>query len=293
MRYATDGQSVDELMRNTILNCVSVTPHYLRAIGIPLKAGREFTEQDGGGGPQVVIISETMARSAFAPGVDPIGKRIKIGGQGWLTIVGIAGDARLLDLKDARWNVYVPYRQFSHPVSYVAIRTASDPTALLAAVRHEVAALDPEQDIMSVMTMEQRISTALARPRFNALLLNLLSTLAAALAGVGIYGVVSYSVTQRTREIGVRMALGAGSSDVLRLVTGQGMGLAVLGVAIGLPASMALTQMMKGLLYGVSATDPSIFAGAALLLCAVAFAACYLPARRAMRVDPVAALRQE
>src|SRR5262245_52452999 len=256
------------MMRNTILNCVSVTPHYLRAIGIPLKAGREFTEQDGGDAPQVVIISETMARNAFAPGVDPVGKRIKIGGQGWRTIVGVAGDARLLDLKDARWNVYVPYRQFSHPVSYVAIRAASDPTALIAAVRREVAALDPEQGAMSVMTMEQRVSTALARPRFNALLLNILSILAAALAGMGIYGVISRSVTQRTREIGVRMALGAGSSDVLRLVIGQGMGLAILGVAIGLPASMALTRLMKGLLYGVSANDPLTFAVATVLLCA-------------------------
>src|SRR5262249_4475278 len=242
---------------------------------------------------QVVIISETMARSAFAPGVDPVGKRIKLGGQGWRTIVGVAGDARLLDLKDSRWNVYVPYRQFSYPLSYVAIRAASDPSALIAMVRREVAALDPEQGVMSVMTMEQRVSTTLARPRFNALLLNLLSKLAAALAGVGIYGVISYSVAQRAREIGIRMALGARASDVLRLVIGQGMALAILGVTIGLPASAALTQLMKGLLYGVSATDLLTFAGAALLLCAVAFAACYLPARRATRVNPVVALRQE
>src|SRR5262245_732140 len=194
VRYATDGQSTDEMMRNAILNCVSVTPHYLRAIGTPLKSGRDFTEQDDGGAPQVAIISETMARDAFAPGVDPIGKRINVGGQGWRTIVGVAGDARLIDLKDARWNVYVPYRQFAYPVSYVAIRSASDPTALMAMVRREVAALDPEQAVMSAMTMEQRVSASLARPRFNAVLLNLLSALAAALAAVGIYGVISYSV---------------------------------------------------------------------------------------------------
>jgi putative ABC transport system permease protein len=186
VRYATDGQSTDEMMRNAILNCVSVTPHYLRAIGTPLIAGRDFTEQDDGDAPQVAIISETMAGAAFAPGVDPIGKRVNIGGQGWLTIVGVAADARLIDLKDARWNVYVPYRQFAHPVSYVAIRAASDPAALMAMVRREVAALDPEQAVMSAMTMEQRVSTSLARPRFNALLLNLLSALAAALAAVGI-----------------------------------------------------------------------------------------------------------
>jgi putative ABC transport system permease protein len=293
VRYATDGQSTDEMMRNAILNCVSVTPHYLRAIGIPIKAGRDFTEQDDGAAPLVAIISETTARNAFAPGVDPIGKRINIGGQGWRTIVGVAGDARLLDLKDARGNVYAPYRQFAYPVSYVAIRAASDPAALIAMVRREVAALDPEQAVMSAMTMEQRVSTALARPRFNALLLNLLSGLAAALAAVGIYGVISYSVTQRTREIGVRLAIGAKRSDVLRLVIRQGMALAGSGVAIGLAASLALTRLMQGLLYGVSATDLLTFAGAALLLGVVAVAACWLPARRATRVDPMVALREE
>ena len=293
VRYATDGQSTDEMMRNAILNCVSVTPHYLRAIGTPLKAGRDFTEQDDGDAPQVAIISETMARNAFAPGVDPIGKRVNIGGQGWLTIVGVAADARLIDLKDARWNVYVPYRQSASPVSYVAIRAASDPAALMATVRREVAALDPEQAVMSAMTMEQRVSASLARPRFNALLLNLLSALAAALAAVGIYGVISYSVAQRTREIGIRLALGAKRSDVLRLVIRQGMALVGGGVAIGLAASWALTRLMQGLLYGVSATDLLTFAGAALLLGAVAAAACWLPARRATKVDPMVALREE
>jgi putative ABC transport system permease protein len=298
VRYATDGQTTDELKSNAILNCVSITPHYLRAIGTPLKAGRDFTEQDGGDAPQVAIISETMARSAFAPGVDPIGKRIQIG-QEWRVIVGVAGDARLIDLKEARWNVYVPYRQFAYPVSYVAIRAASGPVApaapaaLMGMVRREVAALDPEQAVMSVMTMEQRVSTSLAQPRFNALLLNLLSALAAALAAVGIYGVISYSVAQRTREIGVRQALGATRRDVLRLVIGEGLTLAVAGVAIGLVASFALTRLMKGLLYGVSATDLSTFAGAAALLGAVAIAACWIPARRAMKVDPMVALRHE
>jgi putative ABC transport system permease protein len=160
-------------------------------------------------------------------------------------------------------------------------------------VRREVDALDPEQTVMSVMTMEQRVSTSLAQPRFNALLLNLLSALAAALAAVGIYGVISYSVAQRTREIGIRMALGARRRDVLRLVIGQGMALAVAGVAIGLAASLALTRLMAGLLYGVSATDLWTFAGATALLGAVAIAACWLPARRATKGDPMIALRCE
>src|SRR5262247_1491271 len=159
--------------------------------------------------------------------------------------------------------------------------------------RREVAALDPEQAVMSAMTMEQRVSASLARPRFNAVLLNLLSALAAALAAVGIYGVISYSVAQRTREIGIRLALGARRGDVLRLVIGQGVALAGAGVAIGLAASLALTRLMQGLLYGVSATDLLTFAGAALLLSVVAVVACWLPARRATRVDPMVALREE
>jgi putative ABC transport system permease protein len=293
VRYATDGQSMDEIMSNAILNCVSITPHYLRAIGIPIKAGRDFTEHDGGDDPQVAIISETMARGAFAPGVDPIGKRIRIGGQGWRTIVGVAGDARLIDLKDAQWNVYVPYRQFAYPLSYVAIRSASDPLALMAMVRREVAALDPEQNVMRAMTMEQRVSTSLAQPRFNALLLSLLSVLAATLAAIGIYGVISYSVARRTREIGVRLALGARRVDVLRLVIGQGLALAGAGLAVGLAASFTLTRLMKSLLYGVSAIDLLTFAGASALAAAVALGACWLPARKAVRVDPLDALRHE
>jgi len=190
-------------------------------------------------------------------------------------------------------NLIVPYRQFAYPVSYVAIRAASDPAALMATVRREVAALDREQAVMIAMTMEQRVSASLARPRFNTLLLNLLSALVAALAAVGIYGVISYSVAQRTREISIRLALGARRSDVLRLVIGQGITLVSIGVAIGLAVSLALTRLMQGLLYRVSATDLLTFAGASLLLGVVAVAACYLPARRAMKVDPMVALREE
>jgi putative ABC transport system permease protein len=290
-RYLAEGQAPDEVMRNTVLNCEYITPHYLRSIGIPLNAGREFTEQDDGRAPQAVIISETMARSIFAPGVDPVGKRINIGGQGWCTIVGVAGDARLRDLKEARWNVYLPYRQSSYPLAYVTVRIDSDPTPFIAMVRREVAALDPDQGIMSVMTMEQRLSAALARPRFNALLLNLLSILAAVLAVVGIYGVVSYSIVQRRQEIGIRIALGAQAGHVLKLVVGQGMILVVAGVGAGCLGAFALTRLMAGLLYGVSATDPATFGGTALLLALAALAACYLPARRATKVDPTIALR--
>jgi predicted permease len=292
-RFLAEGQTPDEWTRNAVLNCEYITPHYLRSIGIPLTAGREFTEQDDGRAPQAVIISETMARSIFAPGVDPIGKRINIGGQGWCSIVGIAGDARLRDLKELRWNVYLPYRQSSYPLAYVTVHTDSDPTPFIAIARREVAVLDPDQGIMSVMTMEQRVAAALARPRFNALLLNLLSILAAVLAVVGIYGVVSYSVVQRRHEIGIRIALGARAGNVLRLVVGQGMVLVGAGIGAGMIGAFALTRLMAGLLYGVSATDPATFGGVALLLTIVALAACYVPARRAAKVDPMVALRVE
>ncbi len=292
-RYATDGQSPDEVMRNTVLNCESITPHYLRSLGIPLKAGREFNEHDDTDAPQVIIVSETMARSIFAPETDPIGKRINLGGQGWCTIVGIAGDARLRELKEAHWNVYLPYRQFAYPATYVTIRTASDPSSIIGMINREVGALDPDQAITSVMTMEEVVSTELARPRFNALLLNLLSAMAAVLAVVGIYGVISYSVTERTQEIGIRVALGAKTLDVLRLVMGQGARLALAGVALGIGAAVSLTRLMENLLFEVSATDPLTFAGIAFLFMAVALLACWLPARRAAKVDPMVALRYE
>jgi putative ABC transport system permease protein len=292
-RYLLEGQQPDEVMRNTVLNCEYITPHYLRSIGIPRIAGREFSEQDNERAPAVVIISETMARTIFAPGVDPLGKRIYIGGQGWCSIAGIAGDARLRDLREPRWNVYLPYRQSSISLAYLTIRTSSDPTPFLAMARREVAALDPEQGAMNVMTMEQRVSASLARPRFNALLLNLLSVLAAVLAVIGIYGVVSYSVVQRMHEIGIRIALGARAIQVLKLVLMQGMIIVVAGVGAGWLGALALTRLMSGLLYGVSATDTATFGGIALVLAIVAFAACYLPARRATKVDPMIALRIE
>ncbi|HYP26759.1 MAG TPA: ABC transporter permease [Blastocatellia bacterium] len=293
VRYAAEGQPPDEVMRNEVLNCESITPHYLRSIGIPLKAGREFTEQDDADAPQVVIISEALSRRIVAPGVDPLGKRINLGGQGWCTIVGIAGDARLREIKEAGWNVYVPYRQFPYPVTCVTVRAASDPSSIIAMVRGEVTALDPDQAVTSVKTMEEVVSTALARPRFNTLLLNLLSATAALLAGVGIYGVISYSVMRRTREIGIRMALGAQTHDVVKLVMMQGAKLALVGIGLGMVGAVCLTGLMENLLFEVSATDPLTFAIIALLLTAVALLACWLPTRKATKVDPLVALKFE
>ncbi len=296
--YATANQSPDEAKRNRVPNFEVVTPHYFRSVGLPIKAGREFTERDTEESPKVVIISEAMARSVFAPGVDPTGQRLRLfdpsdSDNAWHTVVGVVGDARYREVRDARWDVYVPYRQFAFPVRYITVRTASDPAAFAAIVRREVAALDPQQAVTSVKTTRQLFSENVARPRFNSLLLGLLASLAAVLAGLGIYGVISYSVAQRTREIGVRIALGAGRGDVLRLVLKQGMKLVLSGVVIGLVAAFLLSRLMESLLFGISATDPATFTVVSLLLVVIALLACYLPARRATRVDPMVALRYE
>jgi predicted permease len=293
VRYATEGQSKDDVMRNPILNCETITPNYLRSIGLLLKAGRDFGPQDTAQSPPVALIGESMARKQFGSGVDPIGRRIHLGGQGWRTIVGVVGDARLRELKDDHWNVFIPYTQDAGQVSYFAVRTVGDPLSFLSILRREAAALDPEQAPVSVMTMDQRVSTWLAQPRFNALLLNLLSGLAAMLAIVGVYAVISYSVAERTREIGVRMALGAQRRQALNLILGQGIKLTLAGVALGLVGAFALTRVMTGLLYGVNAIDPLTFAATAILLSIVGLAACFLPALRATRINPMIALRGE
>jgi putative ABC transport system permease protein len=296
--YRTPDQSPEEAKRNRVPNFEVVTPHYFRSVGLALKAGREFTEHDDEDAPKVAIISEAMARGVFAPGVEPIGQRIRLfdpsdTDTGWHTVVGVVGDARYRELREPRWDVYVPYRQFAFPVRYVTVRTASEPEAFAAVVRREVAALDPNQAVADLKTTAQLFSEGVARERFNSLLLGLLGLLAALLAGLGIYGVISYAVSERTREIGIRLALGARGRDVLGLVVGQGMRLALFGLAAGLAVSFALTRLMAGLLYGVGATDPLTFALVALVLAGVALAACLVPARRATKVDPSVALRCE
>jgi putative ABC transport system permease protein len=273
----------------------SVSARYFRTMGIPLVRGRDFTDQDTATTPGVVIINETFARRYF-PGEDPLGKRMKRGGENrpWLTIVGIVGDVRHLSLADEpRTEFYLSSLQTPYPFMNVVVRTASDPVNLMTAIRQEVWAVDRDQPVANVETMRQRVADALAGARFNTLLLGLFAAVAMILSAVGIYGIMAYSVIQRTHEIGIRMALGAGQRDILRMVVGQGMRLALVGVALGLFASFALTRVMASLLYGVTATDPLTFAGVALALLIVALLACYLPARRATKVDPMVALRYE
>jgi putative ABC transport system permease protein len=280
------------------VNYRSVSPDYFRAAGVAVVKGRVPGERDTDAAPRVLAVNQALARRDF-PGEDPVGKRISYGirpdGQpAWFEIVGVVSDVRSEEPgREAAPEIYVSYLQDPFAgMSYVA-RTSADPESLVPAVREAVRAVDRAQPVAEVRTMEQLVGESFAQPRFNSLLLGLFAGMALLLAAAGIYGVMSYAVTQRTHEIGIRIALGAQHGDVLRLVVGRGMALALAGVGLGLLAALALTRLLAGLLYGVRATDPLTFAGVALLLSAVALLASYVPARRATKVDPMIALRYE
>jgi predicted permease len=271
------------------------TPGYFGALGIPLLDGRVFQEADRAETEAVVIIDRTTARRHWPEG-QALGKRVKLGGpqDPWMTVVGIVGDVRYHGLDSRVFpTIYVPHSQAPFNRMMLAVRTTADPLASVTAVKEQVAALDRDLPISAIQTMEQIVYGSVTQQRFNLTLLGTFAALALLLAAVGIYGVISYSVTQRTREIGVRMALGARARDVSRLVMRQGIKLALLGVALGLGGALALTRWMESLLFGVSPTDPLTFSAIALLLTAVALLACWLPARRATRVDPLVALRHD
>ncbi|HKG23909.1 MAG TPA: FtsX-like permease family protein, partial [Blastocatellia bacterium] len=271
---------------------------YFNVMRIPLLAGRYFTERDNLKSPLVAIISSGLARRYF-PGENPIGKRIKIDAFNapdvpWTEIVGVVGDVKhsSLDL-ESRPQYYLPYYQAVFSNMSFAVRTSLDPASLIAGMRDALWAVDKDQPITDTRTMGQYLDKAVSQKRFSVMLLGLFAGLAIILAAVGIYGVVSYSVTQRTHEIGIRMALGAQSVDVLRLVVGQGLALTLAGVVLGLAAAFGLTRLIASLLFGVSASDPFIFAAVPLFMIGVALLASYLPARRAMKLDPMIALRYE
>ncbi|HVG29694.1 MAG TPA: ABC transporter permease [Pyrinomonadaceae bacterium] len=266
---------------------------YFRAMSIPVLRGRPFTEQEARADAKVVVINETLA-TTFFPGEDPLGKHLVIdtGAPTQFEIVGVVGDVRHRSLEQGVYQMmYVPSLQVGN--NNLVIRTASNPAGLAAAVRQQVAAIDRDQPVSAIRTMTDVLSESVGQQRFRTMLLAAFAAVALVLAAVGIYGVISYSVTQRTHEIGVRMALGAQRRDVVRLIVRGGLALTLLGVALGLAGSFALTRVMSGLLFGVSATDPATFAGITALLTSVALLACYLPARRATKVDPMVALRYE
>lgn len=295
-RFAIAGQP-DSERQDTSGYFIAVSPDYFRALGTPLLLGRPFNERDVEGAPNVVIINQSIARRWF-PNENPIGKQLKLinpeYSDEWRTIVGVVGDVTYSGLDSPGQHVvYTPFSQTPFFWVYVLVRTTSSPTNLVAMIRNAISSADPNLQVAAVQTMEQVVSQSVAQPRFNMLLISAFAVLALVLAAVGIYGVISYGVTQRIHELGIRMALGARPRDVLKLVVGQGMTLTLIGIVIGLAAAFGLTHLMKNLLFGVSATDPLTFASIALLLVGAAFIACYVPARRATRVDPMVALRYE
>ena len=293
-RARSEGLSYDANHRQ-------VSADYLKTMGIPLLRGRAITESDDEQAVPVVIVNETMARQ-YWPGEDAIGKRFKLGDPDedipWRTIVGIAGDVRQMGVDEpVKAEMYIPYAQITDQQWYaprdLVIRTTVDPMSIVAAARNEIHQVDPAQPISNVRTMEQVLGEETASRSLGMTLLTIFAGLALLLATLGIYGVLAYFVAQHTKEIGVRVALGAQRRNILALVLGKGMTLTLLGVGIGLGMAFALTRLMASLLYGVSTTDPLTYVAIALLLTLVALVACYLPARRATKVDPMVALTYE
>ncbi|MFN2455439.1 MAG: ABC transporter permease [Pyrinomonadaceae bacterium] len=273
------------------------TPDYFRTMEIPALAGRTFNNRDAENSPMVVVVNETLARRFFGANENALGKRIIIWRDEKIPreIIGVVGDTKssTLDAESAP-QMYVPHAQdASWGLMSLAVRTTGEPAAMTPAVRREVLAIDKGQPVYNIKTMEDVVANSTGSRRVPVLLFSVFALVALLLAAIGIYGVMSYSVTQRTHEIGIRLALGAQTRDVLRLVIRQGMTLTLAGVIAGLIGAFAVTRLLASLLYGVSAIDPVVFAGVAFLLAACALLACYIPARRAMRVDPMIALRHE
>jgi putative ABC transport system permease protein len=293
--FNIQGRPPDPPGEDKSTNYYAVTPDYFKAMGIPLLGGRLFTEQDNKNAHRVAIINETMARTYF-PDEDPIGKGINVtnGPERFREIVGIVGDVKQYGLaQPTTLQAYEPYLQNPFSGMTLVTRTEGNPAALSGAIRIQVLALDKEQPVSRIRTLDQIISGSVQQQRFTMLLLGVFAGVALILAAVGLYGVMSYAVTQRTHEIGIRMALGANAGNVLGLVVGHGMMLALIGVAIGLAGAFAVTRLMSKLLFAVSTTDPVTFAGISVLLTGVALGACLVPARRAIKVDPMTALRHE
>ena len=295
--FIVEGRPLPRPGEKVDLDYRAASPDYFRTMGIPLMKGRVFTDRDDADSSLVLVINQTMAELIW-PNEEPVGQGIAFEGpEGpWFEIVGVVGDTKHFGLDEAaKGAMYAPYPQKSWAwMSWMTfvLRTGGEPLSLAGSVRQEIKAMDHELPIR-LRTLEQQVASSVADRRFNLLLLGLFAAIAQILAAVGIYGVMGYAVNRRAHEIGLRMALGAEVGDVLRMVVGQGMRQVLIGVTIGLAAAFALTRLMSSLLFGVSATDPVTFGGVSLILAAVAFVACYIPARRATRVDPVVALRYE
>jgi len=298
--FTIEGRPAIPKAERPLTECHAVTPHFFESMRIPLLAGRDFTPTDTKQSPNVAVVNEVFARLFFS-GEDPLGHRLDLQGQfrDPLLIVGVVGNVRDFGLDEQpKPGIYYPYLQnplfeeLSRSLTMV-IRTKSDPASLMESLRAEMLSMDKTLPVYSLKPMTEYLHDSLSRRRFNMVLLSVFAAVALVLAAVGIYGVISYTVSQRTHEIGIRLAIGAHAGNILRLVIGQAMLLTIIGIALGLAASFALTRLMESLLFEVSATDPLTFGVIAAILTGVALAACLVPARRATKVDPMTALRYE
>jgi predicted permease len=299
--FAPEGMGPAEPGLSYDANHRQVSVDFLETMGIPLRRGRSFDRTDRGESRPVAIVNETMARQ-YWPGQDAVGRRFKIGDPDskvpWVTIVGIVGDVRQMGLDaPVKAEMYLPYSQVADQPWFaprdLVVKTTGEPMGVVASVKREIAAVDPEQAVSNIRTLDDILDEEVVQRRLGATLLTAFAVLALLLASLGIYGILAYFVAQHTPEIGVRLALGASRGDILRLVLGRGMTLALLGVGLGALGALALTRLMSSLLFGISPTDPLTFALASTVLMALALLACYLPARRAVRVDPTIAMRYE
>jgi putative ABC transport system permease protein len=297
LTFTIEGQSADEQQRNPFLNDLRVSPNYFQTMGIPLIAGRTLNEFDTTNTDRAGVISQRLAERMF-PNQNPIGKRLKVGDllsqSQWTTIVGVVRNVKHEEIAgDGGMDLYVSYQQVGDSNMYLLLRTKVPPLNLADAATRAVRASDPEQSVFNVATMEARIADTVWQRRLSGTLFLVFAGLALALAGIGIYGVMSYAASQRTREIGIRLAMGAQTRDVLKLVIGQGAKLIALGLGTGLLIALAGARFITSLLYQVKAFDALIYLIVLLALGAVALAACWIPARRATKVDPMIALRTE
>ncbi|MBA3439772.1 MAG: ABC transporter permease, partial [Pyrinomonadaceae bacterium] len=295
--FSIQGRPYDPTGKPPVVRFQMAGQNYFRTMGIPVVRGRDFSKQDTSETSRVVIINEAMAARFFF-GDDPLGKYVKLGAPQapapWLVIAGVVKNVRSGGLeREVKPEMYLPFVERPRPSMTFVLRTQSDPASMAAAVRNEVQALDKNQPIHNVRTMGQVVNASVAQRRFSMFLLAVLAAIALTLSTVGLFGVMAYSVGSRTQEIGIRMALGAQHRDVIKMVVGQGLKLTLIGVGVGLAAASVLTRFLASMLYEVGATDLTTFAGISLLLIAVALLACYIPARRATKVDPLVALRYE
>lgn len=293
--FTIEGQPTSSRADRPFASIGSVSGDYFRTLGIPIVAGRTFTEQDREPAPPVVAVNTTFVRTYFG-GADPIGKRVRFGesGEDWMTIVGIVGDSRNVGLSEPPLPlIYLPYQNFTLPFMAIAVRSTAPLDTIASLTRAEITAADPELAVAKVEPLRQVLTESVAEPRFRTLLLVAFAGMAVVLAAVGIYGLISYSVAQRTREIGIRMALGAQARQVMMPVLTQGLALALAGIAIGLLGSIAAARLLSKFLFGIHPSDPLTYGLVSALLLCVALLASFIPSRRALRVDPLTALRAE